>query len=144
MNDLKDLFSLNFQPHNIMVTLESQIRAESKKFKDENLDNKAALNMVYYKLRMLFIKKHNNVPPYSINLLLKDYKESDPWIGTLLELRKNDKRQIFERSKFPKFEEFVTTSKDQKKINVQVDEKNRKEAEDMFFKHCGLMMVKNL
>ena len=139
VEDLKNLYDENFNGPNTIVTLGGQIRAEYAKAKN-GLTNKTAVNMVYYKLRILYIEKYNAIPPLTIDILMKDHLEENPWIEKLVDMRKWDKEKLMNKSEFPDFEKFVETNRNLKKNQRSISDEELQKAEELFLKH---LMINN-
>lgn len=138
VHELKELFIKHFRFQYTMTSLAKQIRVEKDacEKKKGHLNLKVAMNIVYYKMRILHIESHQTVPPMDVEKLIKEQHVDDQsWISDLLKLRKIDKNKTFEHTS--EFEKFIHNVPSEKMSKFQATKEAIDEGEDLFLKYCG-------
>ena len=134
IQDLKAIFEENFNSENILVSLTSQIKIETRK----TVTMKEAMNAVYYQMRRKYVEKYQNPPPFDVNELM-EIVNVDDWIHELLQKRKTNKNELFDEVRFPKWKEYIDVPTRKMKVPHNATKEDIDKMEQVFIKHCNLV-----
>ena len=101
------------------------------------LTMKRAMNIVYYQMRRLYLEQYKTVPPFDVDVLMKEI-HVECWIKNLLRLRRVDKNQIFDENMFPEFKNFVYVAP-YNKVNAVTTNEIINEANELFLKQSDFI-----
>ena len=137
IQDLKAFFEENFNSENILVSLTSQIKIETRK----TVTMKEAMNAVYYQMRRKYVEKYQNPPPFDVNELMETMEtvNVDDWIHELLQKRKTNKNELFDEVRFPKWKEYIDVPTRNMKVPHNATKEDIDKMEQVFIKHCNLV-----